>query len=208
MRLQLLILSYGGTRRSLAVSLLVPPPSGSCSRSWSTISSPWCATASSSHWPSFSCGPMPPLSSTSEFMWFLMFKWKLKLVELVLDLELLILMPGANFHMTWFVVLLDVRSPPNIPEVKIPEDAAVNVAHTLRYEINKGFATLREIGHGRDLKKFLIVCLLFPWTIVTSVLVLCWYPALVLLFITGYSRSLASFSSWELLQFPDIILYW
>ena len=29
-----------------------------------------------------------------------MFKWKLKLVELVLDLELLILMPGANFHMT------------------------------------------------------------------------------------------------------------
>ena len=164
MRLQLLILSYGGTRRSPAVSLLVPPPSGSCSRSWSTISSPWCATASSSRWPSFSCGPMPPLSSTSEFMWFLMFKWKLKLVELVLDLELLILMPGANFHMTWFVVLLDVRSPPNIPEVKIPEDAAVNVALTLRYEINRGFATLREIGHGRDLKKFLIVCFLFPWT--------------------------------------------
>jgi len=55
------------------------------------------------------------------------------------------------------VVLLAVRSPPNIPEVKIPEDAAVNVAHTLRYEINKGFATLREIGRGRDLKKFLIV---------------------------------------------------
>ena len=71
------------------------------------------------------------------------------------------------------MVLLDVRSPPNIPEVKIPEDAAVNVALTLRYEINRGFATLREIGHGRDLKKFLIVCLLFPWTIVTSVLVLC-----------------------------------
>ena len=95
---------------------------------------------------------------------FLMFKWKLKLIELILDLELLILMPGANFHMTWFVVLLDVRSPPNIPEVKIPEDAAVNVALTLRYEINRGFATLREIGHGRDLKKFLIVCFLFPWT--------------------------------------------
>ncbi|CAL4961538.1 unnamed protein product [Urochloa decumbens] len=42
-------------------------------------------------------------------------------------------------------------------EVKIPEDVAVNVALSLRYEINRGFATLREIGHGRDLKKFLIV---------------------------------------------------
>jgi len=49
------------------------------------------------------------------------------------------------------------RSPPNIPEVKIPEDLAVNVAHSLRYEINRGFATLREIGQGHDLKKFLIV---------------------------------------------------
>jgi predicted DNA-binding protein (UPF0278 family) len=50
------------------------------------------------------------------------------------------------------------RSPPNIPEVKIPEDLAVNVARSLRYEINRGFATLREIGQGHDLKKFLIVC--------------------------------------------------
>lgn len=50
------------------------------------------------------------------------------------------------------------RSPPNIPEVKIPEDLTVNIALSLRYEINRGFATLREIGHGRDLKKFLIVC--------------------------------------------------
>jgi hypothetical protein len=56
------------------------------------------------------------------------------------------------------VVLLIFRSPPNIPEVKIPEDVSVNVALTLRYEINRGFATLREIGHGHDLKKFLIVC--------------------------------------------------
>jgi hypothetical protein len=42
--------------------------------------------------------------------------------------------------------------------VKIPEDLTVNIALSLRYEINRGFATLREIGHGRDLKKFLIVC--------------------------------------------------
>jgi hypothetical protein len=49
------------------------------------------------------------------------------------------------------------KSPPNIPEVKIPEDAIVNFARSLRYEINRGFSTLREIGQGRDLKKFLIV---------------------------------------------------
>ncbi|XP_006654676.1 reticulon-like protein B1 [Oryza brachyantha] len=49
------------------------------------------------------------------------------------------------------------KSPPNIPEVRIPEDLAVNVARSLRFEINRGFATLREIGQGHDLKKFLIV---------------------------------------------------
>ncbi|KAL5226673.1 hypothetical protein ABZP36_014938 [Zizania latifolia] len=49
------------------------------------------------------------------------------------------------------------KSPPNIPEVKIPEDLTVNIALSLRYEINRGFATLREIGLGRDLKKFLVV---------------------------------------------------
>lgn len=49
------------------------------------------------------------------------------------------------------------KSPPNIPEVKIPEDMTVNIALSLRHEINRGFFTLRETGHGRDLKKFLIV---------------------------------------------------
>lgn len=75
MRLQLRILSYGGTRRSQAGYLLVPRLSGSCLRLWSTISSPCCATVSSSRWPSCSCGPMPPLSSTSELLGFLKFKW-------------------------------------------------------------------------------------------------------------------------------------
>jgi len=49
------------------------------------------------------------------------------------------------------------KSPPNIPEVKIPEDMTVNIALSLRHEINRGFFTLREIGQGRDLKKFLVV---------------------------------------------------
>ncbi|RLM93590.1 uncharacterized protein C2845_PM08G24850 [Panicum miliaceum] len=68
---------------------------------------------------------------------------------LILSLAVLFLWSNASTFIN--------KSPPNIPEVKIPEDAAVNVALTLRYEINRGFATLREIGHGRDLKKFLIV---------------------------------------------------
>lgn len=49
------------------------------------------------------------------------------------------------------------RSPPHIPEVIIPEDLSVNIALSLRYEINRGFAVLREIAAGRDVKKFLAV---------------------------------------------------
>ncbi|KAI0496932.1 hypothetical protein KFK09_023258 [Dendrobium nobile] len=49
------------------------------------------------------------------------------------------------------------KSPPRIPEVSIPEDLALNVALSLRYEINKTFAVLRDVVSGRDLKKFLAV---------------------------------------------------
>lgn len=68
---------------------------------------------------------------------------------LILTLAILFLWSNATTFIN--------KSPPNIPEVKIPEDLAVNVARSLRYEINRGFATLREIGQGHDLKKFLIV---------------------------------------------------
>nr|CAD1843346.1 unnamed protein product [Ananas comosus var. bracteatus] len=49
------------------------------------------------------------------------------------------------------------KTPPRFPEVSIPEDAVVNVARSLRYDINRALAVLREIATGRDLKKFLIV---------------------------------------------------
>ncbi|KAJ8479707.1 hypothetical protein OPV22_023434 [Ensete ventricosum] len=49
------------------------------------------------------------------------------------------------------------KSPPRIPEVRVPEDQAVQVARTLRYEINRAFAVLREVALGRDVKKFLTV---------------------------------------------------
>jgi len=49
------------------------------------------------------------------------------------------------------------KSPPHIPEVSIPEDLTMNVALSLRYEINRGLAVLREIASGHELKKFLVV---------------------------------------------------
>lgn len=49
------------------------------------------------------------------------------------------------------------KAPPKIPEVRIPEGPILEFASALRYEINRGFASLREIASGRDLKKFLSV---------------------------------------------------
>lgn len=49
------------------------------------------------------------------------------------------------------------KSPPRIPEVHIHEDLAVNIARSLRFEINRGVTVLRNIALGRDLKKFLAV---------------------------------------------------
>lgn len=57
------------------------------------------------------------------------------------------------------------RTPPRIPEVHLPEEPFLEVAAALRIEINQGFAVLRDIVTGRDLKKFLVVCILsmFHW---------------------------------------------
>ena len=52
------------------------------------------------------------------------------------------------------------RTPPRIPEVHLPEEPFLQVASALRIEINQGFAVLRNIASGRDLKKFLIVCII------------------------------------------------
>ncbi|CAI0546429.1 unnamed protein product [Linum tenue] len=49
------------------------------------------------------------------------------------------------------------KSPPQIPEVVIPEKCILEVASALRIEFNRGCTVLREIASGRDLKKFLIV---------------------------------------------------
>jgi hypothetical protein len=55
----------------------------------------------------------------------------------------------ANFHPFHF------RSPPDVPEVQIPEDLAVNTVLALRTDINRALVLLREIAMGHDLMKFL-----------------------------------------------------
>ncbi|AQK69966.1 Reticulon-like protein B2-like [Zea mays] len=47
------------------------------------------------------------------------------------------------------------KSPPDVPEVQISEDLAVNIALALRADINKALALLREIALGHNLMKFL-----------------------------------------------------
>ncbi|KAK7274284.1 hypothetical protein RIF29_15367 [Crotalaria pallida] len=49
------------------------------------------------------------------------------------------------------------KSPPRIPVVHLPEEPFLEVASALRIEINRGFAALRNIGSGKDLKTFLFV---------------------------------------------------
>ncbi|KAJ4832360.1 Reticulon-like protein B2 [Turnera subulata] len=68
---------------------------------------------------------------------------------LILALALLFLWSNASTFIN--------KSPPRIPEVRIPEEPVLQVAAALRYEINRAFAVLRDIASGRDLKKFLSV---------------------------------------------------
>lgn len=49
------------------------------------------------------------------------------------------------------------KSPPRIPEVRIPEEPFLQVAAALRIEINRALTLLRGIAMGKDLKKFLAV---------------------------------------------------
>jgi len=49
------------------------------------------------------------------------------------------------------------RTPPHIPIVHLPEEPFLQIASALRIEINRGFSALRDIGTGKDVKKFLVV---------------------------------------------------
>lgn len=58
-----------------------------------------------------------------------------------------------------FVVVFFCRTSPQIPEIHVPEEAFLLIASSLRNEVNQAFVILRSIALGRDLKKFLMVCM-------------------------------------------------
>jgi hypothetical protein len=49
-----------------------------------------------------------------------------------------------------------------IPNISIPQECIIEAVTVLRIEINQVFTVLREIGTGRDIKKFLTVSLSLP----------------------------------------------
>jgi len=69
--------------------------------------------------------------------------------SLILTLAILFLWSNASTFIK--------KSPPKIPEVAIPEKPVMEIVSSLRIEINRGFAALRVIASGKDLKKFLSV---------------------------------------------------
>ncbi|GAA0159436.1 membrane traffic protein [Lithospermum erythrorhizon] len=66
---------------------------------------------------------------------------------LILTLAVLFLWSNASFFIT--------KSRPNIPEIQIPEKPVLEIASTLRIEINHALETLKGIASGRDLKTFI-----------------------------------------------------
>nr|KJB06452.1 hypothetical protein B456_001G157900 [Gossypium raimondii] len=53
------------------------------------------------------------------------------------------------------------KTPPRIPQVHLPEEPFLQIASALTIELNQALELLRDIASGRNLKKFLVVCLGF-----------------------------------------------
>ncbi|EOY23375.1 hypothetical protein QUC31_008223 [Theobroma cacao] len=66
---------------------------------------------------------------------------------LILSLAILFLWSNASTFIN--------KSPPNIPEVVLPEKCVLEVASALRIEVNRALDVVRDIASGNDLKKFL-----------------------------------------------------
>ncbi|KAL9228895.1 hypothetical protein vseg_004425 [Gypsophila vaccaria] len=49
------------------------------------------------------------------------------------------------------------KSPPNFPELSLPEQPFLQIAAALGFELNRAFSLLHDIALGKDLKKFLYV---------------------------------------------------
>lgn len=152
--MQLLMCCCGETRRSQLVCLELPLLFGFFLNWLNTTFSLWFAIFWFSPLQSCFCGPMLiHLSTSNHLVLFIVFNW------------------GINNCRPWVIYLstfllfsqsvLYYRTPPRIPQVHLPEEPFLQVASALTFEINRGFAVLRDIASGKDLKKFLIVCSFF-----------------------------------------------
>ncbi|ESW15480.1 hypothetical protein PHAVU_007G075900 [Phaseolus vulgaris] len=71
------------------------------------------------------------------------------------------------------------KSPLHIPQVVIPEECVLEAASAIRAEVNRAFVVLREIGTGRDLKKFLsVIAVLWVISVIGS-----WFNFLTLFYL-------------------------
>ncbi|KAF4349252.1 hypothetical protein F8388_024219, partial [Cannabis sativa] len=68
-----------------------------------------------------------------------------------------VLIAALGLLFLWSKAHTFINNPPCIPQVQIPEDPFLQVVSALTVEINWGFAVLRDIASGKDLKKFLMV---------------------------------------------------
>ncbi|KAL6961891.1 Reticulon-like protein B2 [Sarracenia purpurea var. burkii] len=68
---------------------------------------------------------------------------------LILALAILFLWSNASTFIN--------KSPPQIPNVEIPDDIILGITSALRIELNRALSILQDIASGRDLKKFLSV---------------------------------------------------
>ncbi|KAI0488085.1 hypothetical protein KFK09_027911 [Dendrobium nobile] len=87
-------------------------------------------------------------------IWVLFELMEYHLVSLVCHFLMLTL---AILFLWSYVTTFMNKSPPNISQVRIPEDLAVYIANSLRVQINRLLDALEEIALGRDFKKVLAV---------------------------------------------------
>ncbi|KAL1296463.1 reticulon-like protein B1 isoform X1 [Arachis ipaensis] len=88
-------------------------------------------------------------------LWFFFERMEYHLITFIC--HFLIVSLAALFLWSNASVFIHNRAPVQVPQVAIPEDCLIHIVKALRFEINRAFLLLREIGTGRDIKKFLTV---------------------------------------------------
>ncbi|CAN6231167.1 unnamed protein product [Urochloa humidicola] len=66
-----------------------------------------------------------------------------------------VLIAALTILFLWSNATVFINNPPDVPQVQISEELAVNIALALHADINKALVFFREIALGHDLMKFL-----------------------------------------------------